>query len=176
MIEPLGNIPCHLHVLLLISPYRHLCRFEHQDIGSHQDRVVVEGHDNALVWIGAAALLVRLHLCLVGMRTIHQAFCRHAVQNPGQFRNLRDIRLPVEIGIICIEATCKPRRRDFQPGALNAIGCLSFRQRMVIGEKIEVLPGQIPAGGDCRADGTDIVADVRGTGRRDTGEICFLSH
>src|SRR3546814_8800139 len=49
MVEALRDIARHLQMLNLVASHRHLMRIEHQDIGSHQDRIGKQAHGDAVV-------------------------------------------------------------------------------------------------------------------------------
>ena len=47
MIEALGNVTGHFHMLDLVTPHRHLVRVEHQDVRRHQHRIAVQAHGDS---------------------------------------------------------------------------------------------------------------------------------
>ncbi len=91
VIESLRDISHHLDVLLLILTNRYFGRFEHQDVGGHQDRITIECEGDALVWILIAVIDIGLYGRLVRVRAIHQPFGCHTGQYPGQLGNLGNI-------------------------------------------------------------------------------------
>ncbi len=96
MVEPLGNIPGHFHVLYLVTANGHIVGVENQNIRCHQYRVGKQAHGDGKIRI-LSGLIIGLHGSLVGMGTVHQSLGRTAVENPGQLRHLGDIRLSVEV-------------------------------------------------------------------------------
>ena len=75
MVKPLRNVPRHLNMLNLIATHRHLMCVENQNISSHQDGIRKQPHGDPKVRI-LAELLIGLHSGFVGVRPIHQTFCR----------------------------------------------------------------------------------------------------
>ncbi|MNG59235.1 hypothetical protein D3C79_173700 [compost metagenome] len=104
------------------------------------------------------------------MRTVEQALGRDAGQQPGQFRDFRDVGLTVEGHAVDIEATGQPGRSDFQTRALDAQRVIAFDQGVVVGQEIERIGIAVAAGEDRRADGAGVVAQVRRAGGGDASE------
>ena len=93
-----------------------------------------------------------------------------------QLRDLGDVRLPVEVGMIRIQTERHPRRSDFESRAADPVRVLVLRQRMVVRKEVEVLRRAVPARLDAGTDCAHKVADVRRPGRRDAREIDVLAH
>ncbi len=176
MIETLGDIPGHFHMLNLVLADRHLVRAEHQDVGGHQHRVTEQGHRHALVGIARAAVLVILHRGLVCVGPIHQALRRHAADNPGEFGYLGNIGLTIKHRLVGIEPECEPGSRHLERRLPQQCGILVFDQRMVIGKEIERIGICRMACRDSRTDGTCVIAEMRCAGCRYTGEDGLLRH
>ena len=106
----------------------------------------------------------------IGMRAVEHAFARHAGQQPGQFWNLRDVRLPVKSHHIRIQSSGDPTGSDFQRGALNAGGLIAFDQCVVVRQKIKTFGRSVAAGLHGGPNGTHIIAQMRRAGGGDAGQ------
>ena len=175
MVETRAEIPRHFDVLDLIAADRHLVRAEQQNVGGHQHRIHEQsGRDAGIGIIAFGGVFIDSGL--VGMRAVEQPLAGHAGQQPGQFRNFGNIGLPVKPDLIRIQSAGQPGRGDFQRGLLDARRILHFDQRMVIGEEIETFHTGLPTGGNSRADGTGVIAQMRRTGGGDAGQDTLVGH
>src|SRR5690606_39244508 len=113
---------------------------------------------------------------LVGVRAVEQALAGDAGQQPGQLGGLGHVALAVEPDLVRVEPAGQPGRRDLERRTLHPRRVLDLDQRVVVGEEIETLGPGIAAGGHRRADGADVVAQVRGAGRGDAGEDAGTGH
>ncbi len=82
MVESLRNITSHFNMLLLVAAHRDLGCLEYQNVGRHQYRIAVQRHRDALVRVFVIAVDVRLHRGFIGVCAVHQAFSRHAGEDP----------------------------------------------------------------------------------------------
>ena len=152
-----------------------LLRVEQQDVGGHQHRVHEQaGGDAGVVVLAFAAVAVDRRL--VGVRAIEQALAGDAGQQPGQFRNLRDVGLAVEPHLLRIQPAGQPAAAISSVERCTRAGSSHLDQRVVVGEEIEALDAGRAAGGDRRADRADVVAQVRRAGGGDAGEDAGGSH
>ena len=92
------------------------------------------------------------------MGSIHQPFCGHTGQHPGQFHDFRYIRLAVKNRIGGVQTQRQPGCGDFKTGLPDPFRLLAFNQGMIIGQKIEWTDIGVLAGENSRPDGADIVA------------------
>src|SRR5690606_19375671 len=159
----------HLDVLDLVAAHRHQLRLEHQDVGGHQHRVHEQAGGDARIRV-LARLDVPVHRRLVGMRAVEDALAGHTAQQPGQLRDLWDVRLPVEPDRVRVQAAGQPAGGDLQGRALHPGRILALDQRVVVGEEVEAFHARAAAGGDGRADGAGVIAQVRGARGGDAGE------
>ncbi len=156
-------------MLHLVAAHGNLVRLEHEDVRSHQHGV----HEQARRDIGVR-VVARRHVlvdrCLVGVSAIEQTLARHARQQPRELRDLGDVRLPVEENAVRVQPRGQPACRDFQRGTLNARRLVALDQRVVIGKEIKILSARAAARLNGRANGADVVAQVRRTGGGDARE------
>src|SRR5690606_15006813 len=123
-----------------------------------------------------AGLAVAVVGRLVGVGAVEQALAGDAGQQPGQFGGLGDVALAVEPRLLRVQPAGQPGGGDLQRRALHPRRVLDLDQGVVVGEEVEALGAGIAAGGHRRADGADVVAQVRGTGRGDAGEDACAGH
>ncbi|RMP56527.1 hypothetical protein ALQ20_05443 [Pseudomonas syringae pv. atrofaciens] len=167
--ETLTDVTGHFNVLNLVATYRNLMRVEHQDVGSHQHRVAVQSHGDACIRV-FATFHVLVHRRLVGVGAIEQALGRDAGEQPGQFRDFRNVRLAIEGHTIDVQPRRQPGRCDFQTRALNPQRVIAFDQRVVVGQKVERVEIALTAGDNGRANRARVVAQMGSAGGRDTGQ------
>lgn len=95
------------------------------------------------------------------MRTVHEPLGAHAVQHPIEQRNFGDIALTVERHAFGVEAAGKPACRNLHAALFNAVGIVTFDERMQVGHEKEafhvVAFGSLHAG----AYGTAVVSEVK---------------
>ena len=169
MIEALGHVPGDFQVLHLIQPHRHPVGTEGQDVGRHQHRIHVEPGRHIGIQI-QTGLTVPVVGRLVGVRTVQEAFGGHAGQVPAQLRNLGDVGLAVEGDALRIEPCRQPAGGDLQRGALDAGRIGTLDQPVQVGQEVKAVGIAAAAGGNGRANGACIVAQVRAAGGGDAGE------
>ena len=176
VVETLGDVAGHLQVLDLVLAHGHDVGVEHQDVGGHEDGVGVEAHGDAFVRVLAAVVLVLLDRGLVGVGPVHEALGRHAGQDPGQLRDLRDVGLAVEGALVRVQAQGQPGGGHFEPGLVDALGLLAFDQGVEVGQEVVGVDVLVAAGLDARADGPDVIAQVWRAGGGDSGQDGHFLH
>jgi len=105
-IDGAGDVAGDFHVLHLILADRHDISVISKDVGGHQRGVGVESHVDAVV-IGFAGFAVAVDRGFVGVRLVHKAFWRIGIQDGGDFRNFRNVRLTIENRTGRVEAGCQ---------------------------------------------------------------------
>ena len=170
VVESLPDVARHFDVLDLVASDRHLVGVEDQDVGRHQHRVHVEARvDRGVRVFALRGVLVDRGL--VRVRAVEQTLRGHAGEHPCEFRDLGNVRLPIERHARGIESAGQPCGRDFQPRTRDAHGIVALDQRVVIGEEEECVVAAAQAGRDRGPDRADVVAEVRRAAGGDAGEV-----
>jgi hypothetical protein len=55
VVETVGHVARHFHVLNLVAPHGHLVGVEHQDVGTHQHRVHEQAGGDVGIGVGAGS-------------------------------------------------------------------------------------------------------------------------
>jgi hypothetical protein len=173
VVEAGGHVARHLDVLDLVLAHRHAVGVEHQDVRGHQDGVAVQAHGHAGIGL-LAGRRVGVHAGLVGVGPVHLALAGHAGQQPAQLGDLGDVALAVEDHALGVQAGGQPGGGDLQARAFDAGRVVALDQRVVVGHEEEALRAGLAAGGDGRAQGADVVAEVQGAGGGDAGQDTLL--
>ncbi|GAB1384440.1 hypothetical protein MASR1M50_27610 [Burkholderiales bacterium] len=169
VVEAGGDVARHLDVLDLVAPHRHLVRLEHQDVGRHQHRVHEQAGRHVAVRVGAGGRVLVQH-GLVGVGAVEQALAGDAGQQPGEFGDLGDVGLAVEGDVLRVQPGGQPAGGDLQRAALHARRIVALDQRVVVGQEVEALHAGLAAGTHRRANGADVVAQVRRAAGGDAGQ------
>ena len=160
VVKARGHIAGHFQVLNLIASHWDAVGVEHQNVGGHQNRVAEKTHGHAGVGV-FARVLIGFQESLVGVRTVHEPLGAHAVQHPIEQRNFGDVALTVERHAFGVEAAGKPACRNLHAALFNAVGIVTFDERMQVGHEKEafhvVAFGSLHAG----AYGTAVVSEVK---------------
>ena len=169
VVEAGRHVARHLDVLDLVAPHRHVVGLEHQDVGTHQHRVHEQAGADVAVRVGTRGGVLVQH-GLVGVGAVQQALAGDAGEQPGQLRDLGDVGLAVEGHVLRVQSGGQPAGGDLERAALDARRLVALDERVVVGQEIEALHARLAAGAHRRADGADVVAQVRGAGGGDAGE------
>ncbi len=110
------------------------------------------------------------------MGTIEQPLGGHAAEQPGQLRNLGNIRLAIEHDLVRIQSQGKPGSGDLQSGLAQGSRILALDQGMQIRQKKVRLLLFGTAAADRGPDGPDIIAQVGCTRGGDAGKNRLPSH
>ena len=156
-------------MLDLIATHRDLVRLEHQDVCTHQHGV----HEQTGRDIGIGVLLGRMVFVdggFVGMCTVEHAFACDASQEPGQFGNFGNVRLPVKSDDLGVQARRDPTGGNLQCGALDASRIVAFNQGMVVGQKVKTFGGRIATRLHCGPNSTDVITQMGCAGGGDACE------
>jgi hypothetical protein len=105
---------------------------------------------------------------------VHLALAGHAGQQPAQLGDLGDVALAVEDHALGVQAGGQPGGGDLQARAFDAGRVVALDQRVVVGHEEEALRAGLAAGGDGRAQGAHVVAEVQGAGGGDAGQDTLL--
>ena len=109
------------------------------------------------------------------MGAVENAFAGDAGQKPGEFRDLRDVRLPVKNHPRRIQPGGQPACGNLQRAALDARRLVDFDQRVVVGQEVVALHPVAQAGLDRGTDRAHIVAQMGRAGGGDASkeaDIC----
>ena len=174
MVEALGDVAGHFHVLDLVAAYRHFVGVEHEDVGAHEDGVAVEAHFHAVVLVGLPSVEVGLHSGFVGVGAVHQAFGGDAGEYPVELGHFWDVALAVKRGALGVEAAGEPGGGHGLGGGVDDFGVVAFDDAVVVGQKEEGFGGRVGGGGNGGADGADVVAQMRDAGGGYAGEDSFF--
>jgi hypothetical protein len=126
------------------------------------------GGDPGIVIELLGAVLV--HRGLVGMGTVEDALAGHAGEQPHQLGGFRDVALAIEPHLLRVQATSQPAGRDLQGRTLGTVRLLVLDQAVQVGQEEEALDALGLAGGNGRADGADVVAQMRSAGGGNASE------
>jgi hypothetical protein len=146
-------------VLLLIFSDRDDVGVVKENVGGHEHRISTEAE------VGRDTLG---SLVLVAVRPLQQPHRGERTDEPREFTHFGYVTLPPENGFRRIKTARQPVESDAlgEGAALLRVG--NHRHRMIIGNKVvSVATGLELNGGAHRAE---IVADMKGAGRRDAGE------
>ena len=175
VVEARRDVARHFDVLDLVAAYRHLVGVEHQDVCRHQHRVHEQtgGDTRVRVFAGSVVFVDR---GLVGVSAVEQAFAGDAGQQPGQFRDFRDVGLAVEGDLVRVQPAGQPGGRDLQRGALHPRRFAHLDEGVVVGQEIEIAGVGLAAGAHRGADGAHVVAQVGRARCGDAGEDATKAH
>ena len=137
MIEATGNIACHFNVLDLVATDWNFMGIEHKDVGSHEDRVAVQAHFHAVIWIFLTVFGICLYCSFISVGAVHQAFCGDAGQNPVQLHYFGNVALTVESGLFRIESTGEPCGGNSLSRLMNHFWFMTFDDAVIVGQKEE---------------------------------------
>ncbi|CWT02924.1 Uncharacterised protein [Neisseria meningitidis] len=82
VVEAAGDVARHFDVLDLVAPDGHFVGVEHEDVGSHQNRITEQTHFHAEIGIFLIVFCICLHSGFVGVGAVHQTLGGDAGQNP----------------------------------------------------------------------------------------------
>ena len=175
VVEAGSHVARHLQMLDLIAAYGHFVGVEDQDVCAHQHGVHEEACGHAVIRLGARSV-VFVYGCFVGMGAVEQAFAGHTGQEPGQLGNLGDVRLAVEGDVLWVQTGGQPAGGNLDGGALHALGVLALDERVVVGQKVEVLYVFVAAGLNGGAHHACVVAKVGRAAGGDAGQETGSAH
>jgi hypothetical protein len=161
-----GEVDGGLLVLRLVGSDGDLVGSEGEDVGGHQDRVVVEPDVDAVIAV-AAGFGVRGDRGLVGMRPVQQALGRHVAQQRREPRDRGHPALAVDVHVGTLQAACEQRGGQ-PPRPLR-----QRRRRGTAVERVQVgdehVHGAVFLGGEAgqRPDRARVVPEVQIAGRLD---------
>ena len=176
VVEAAGDVARHFDVLDLVAADGDFVGVEHENVGGHQDGVAVQTHFYAVVGVFLIVFDVCLHGGFVGVGAVHQAFGGNAGQNPVQFHHFGNVALAVKGGALGVESTGKPSGGNGLGGLVNHLWLMAFDDAVVVGEEEEGFGIGVLCRADGRADGADIVAQMRDAGGGYAGEDAFFAH
>ena len=175
VIESLGDIPRHFHVLNLVPTHGNPTRFEHKNIRRHQHRIAEQPHGYTEVWI-LSRFFIGLHRGLVCVSTVHKPLGGIAAQHPGKLRDLRNIRLAIEQGLVRVQPQSQPGGCNLFTGLAHKCGVPALNQGVIVSEKKERVDRIVPGCSNGWANSTNIVAQVRCAGSGNPGKNALLGH
>ena len=175
VVEALGDVAGHFHMLDLVAAHGHFVGAEHENVGRHQHRIAEQAHGHPEVRI-LPRFLIGLDRGLVGVGAVHQALGGTAAEDPGQLGDLRDIRLPIEYRTLGIQPQRQPGGGNLLAGLAHHRRILALDQGVVVRQEQERLRvGSVGSGnrGTYRAY---IVAEVGGAGGGNASENALFAH
>ena len=176
VVEAAGNVARHFDMLDLVASDGNFVGVEHEDVGSHQNRITEQTHFHTEIRIFLIVFCICLYSGFVGMGAVHQTLGGDAGQNPVQFHHFGNVALAVEGGALGVESAGKPSGGNGLGGLVNHLRLVAFNDAVVVGEEKEGFGIGILRRADGRADGADVVAQMRDAGGGYAGEDAFLAH
>ena len=162
--ELLREVDGDLQVLCLVGPDGHLVGVEAEDVGGHQDRIAVQAHVDAVIWI-SARFGVGGDRRLVGVRAVEQALGGHVAQQGREPRDRRHPALAVHVHVGAIE----PARQQCGGQPLRPIGQRGrigmAVERVQVGDEHMDVPVLVGGKASQGPDRAGVVAQVQLSGR-----------
>ncbi len=159
MVEFLRDVLRDFQVLLLVLADRNALGLEHQDVGGHQDRV----REQAVVGDEPLGDLV-----LVGMAALEESHAGDVREDPGEFGDLRDVRLHPKGAAFGVETQGQEIRRGLE-GLGPEFGAAALGgQSVVVDDEAEEVMVVLIA--DHALHHSEIIAEMELAGRLDAGK------